>query len=94
MYYILKDKEPEQAPMDVWVRWIIYSENKTVQLTKIQDVKVSTVFLGIDHAFGYGNPILFETMIFGGKHDQYQERYSTWDEAVNGHHKACKLVVS
>ena len=33
-------------------------------------------------------------MIFGGEHDQYQERYSTWDEAIEGHKNACKLVVS
>lgn len=25
---------------------------------------VSTVFLGIDHSFGFGPPLLFETMVF------------------------------
>lgn len=29
-------------------------------------VNVSTVFLAIDHAFGDGPPVLYETMIFGG----------------------------
>jgi hypothetical protein len=46
---------------------------------------VSTVFLGLDHQWGDGPPLVFETMIFGGEHDQYQERYSTWDEAEAGH---------
>jgi hypothetical protein len=55
-------------------------------------VYVSTVFLGLDHSFGEGPPQLFETMIFGGEHDEYQERYSTWDEAEAGHKKACKLA--
>lgn len=31
-------------------------------------------------------------MIFGGQHDQYQERYSTWAEAEEGHKKAIKLA--
>lgn len=32
-----------------------------------------------------GPPILFETMIFGGEHDQYQERCSTWEQARKAH---------
>jgi len=35
---------------------------------------------------------LFETMIFGGEHDQYQVRYSTWDDALNGHQFAVNLA--
>lgn len=47
---------------------------------------VSTVFLGIDHSFSnHGEPILFETMVFGGINDQYQNRYCTFREACNGH---------
>ena len=37
-------------------------------------------------------PILFETMIFGGEHDQYQERYATREEAVEGHARAVAPV--
>ncbi len=38
-------------------------------------ILVSTVFLGLDHNFlGEGEPILFETMIFGGVHSDYQSR--------------------
>ncbi|MEO9497665.1 MAG: hypothetical protein ABJG42_24540 [Vibrio splendidus] len=50
-----------------------------------QSVVISTVFLGLDHNPFGGKPILFETMIFGGKHDDYQERYCTWDEAAQRH---------
>jgi hypothetical protein len=57
------------------------------------NVYVSTVFLGLDHRWGkQGPPILFETMIFGGVEDQYQERYATWDEAEAGHAKAVALA--
>ena len=53
---------------------------------------VSTVFLGIDHNFGEGKPLLFETMVFGGKLDEETERYSTWEEAVEGHNHMVEKV--
>jgi hypothetical protein len=31
-------------------------------------------------------------MIFGGDHDDYQERCSTWAEALEMHEQAVKLV--
>jgi len=65
-----------------------------VQQTTLEEIKVSTVFLGIDHSFGDGPPLLFETMIFGGKYEEeeYQKRYSTWAQAEAGHEVACALV--
>lgn len=64
-----------------------------VALTELPgDVRISTVFLGLDHSFGMGDtPILFETMIFGLK-DEYCERYSTWDEAEAGHRVAVEFA--
>ena len=43
------------------------------------------VFLGLDHQYGEGPPVLFETMVFGGELDQEQVRYHTWEEAAAGH---------
>jgi hypothetical protein len=64
-----------------------------VQQDKIGNVKVSTVFLGLDHNYSLdGPPLLYETMIFGGEHDQYQERYATRDEALAGHRAALLLI--
>lgn len=60
--------------------------------TAVGDVKVSTVFLMLDHQYGDGPPLLFETMVFGGKLDQEQVRYSTWDEACVGHVEMVKRV--
>lgn len=55
--------------------------------------EVSTVFMPIDHGFGYdGPPIVFETMIFGGVFDGYQDRYSTWAEAERGHARAIAML--
>jgi hypothetical protein len=57
----------------------------------IYDVRVSTVFLGLDHNhFGVGAPLLFETMVFGGEHDGDAWRCSTWEEAEKQHAKACR----
>ena len=55
------------------------------------EVRVSTVFLGIDHNYNPDKgPMLFETMIFGGALDQWQWRYSTWEEAEVTHKAICK----
>jgi hypothetical protein len=51
----------------------------------VGDVRISTVFLGIDLSYGRGPARLFETMVFGGPLDRHQERYPTWDEAAAGH---------
>lgn len=58
---------------------------KRVGFTKVGDAEVSTVWLGLDHQFGNGNPQIFETMVFGGNLDGEQRRYSTEEEALNGH---------
>lgn len=92
-YYILEDKKP--VPVDdlmEWGRWFENRENSIVEKTTIGDSDVSTVFLGLNHRYGEGEPVLFETMIFGGDEDGYQERYCTWDEAVEGHKFACEKV--
>ena len=50
---------------------------------------VSTVWLmGIDHNFGDGPPILFETMIFGGEWGSECRRYATEEQAMRGHLEA------
>lgn len=51
---------------------------------------VSTVWLGVDHNFGFnrGPPIIFETMVFKNKFelsDYAGRRYSTEEEALRGH---------
>lgn len=56
------------------------------------DIRISTVFLGMDHNYYGGPPLLYETMIFGGSHDEYQRRYSTRAEAVAGHKEALALA--
>jgi len=91
--YILKDGVPVPEPdLLVWAKWLEEDDSRRVAFTEVGDIKISTVFLGLDHAFGGGAPVLFETMIFGGEHDEYQERYHTLEEAMIGHEKAVSLA--
>lgn len=93
--YILKDDHTVVPCNDLllWASWFETAE-RSVGNTQINKIRISTVFLGIDHNFGDGDPtpVLFETMIFGGEHDDYQERYTTWDAAIAGHKKAIAKV--
>ena len=93
--YILIGKEPMLVDdLLEWAEWFETADRHVANTVLPSGVRVSTVFLGIDHSFPpstEGEPILFETMIFGGEDDSYQERYSTWEEAEAGHEQACKL---
>jgi hypothetical protein len=87
-HYILNGHEVVPAVnVAVWAQWIaIESMARTVAKTDTSGCTVSTVFLGLDHRFsGEGPPVLFETLIFGGKHDGEMWRCCTWDEAEAQH---------
>ena len=64
-----------------------FSQDRKVARTVVPeaDAEVSTVFLVIDHSHGGGRPLIFESMVFGGRLDQHCERYSTEAEARAGH---------
>ena len=91
--YILDGKMPVKATLTEWAQWFETSRDpRRVASTDKNGVRVSTVFLGVDYSYGDGPPPLFETMIFGGDHDGYEERCSTWDEAEAMHKRACSLA--
>jgi hypothetical protein len=102
--YILRGTETIPASMEEWAQWYEQSHKakdnyRTIGRTffPLEDGRyfwVSTVFLGLDHQYGDGPPILFETMVFGDSDmtDHYQQRYSTWHEAMDGHHALCLQI--
>ena len=65
---------------------------KVARSDLLGDLWVSTVFLGLDHGFGNGPPVLFETMIFSGSNGQQQWRYGTVEEARAGHAHAVRVA--
>lgn len=102
IYAILNEKhEITQVTMNQWAKWFAETTNRRVAETSIPPYYISTVFLGIDHGF-WEKSLWFETMIFiHGKNkdiledpsfQNYQERYETWEEALEGHEKAVQLV--
>jgi len=78
-----------------WATWYEANNSKRVvaRTTISDDVTVSTVFLGLDYNFlSVGPPVLWETMIFGGKHNEAQWRYRSREEAEAGHTLAVKVA--
>ena len=90
-HYILDGHKAVPVDLMTWARWFEKADRHVASTTQ-KDTRVSTVFLCLDHQFGKGRPMLFETMIFGGEHDQFQERCSTWDEAEQMHKRACQMA--
>lgn len=84
--YVLDGHELRPATDGVaWARWF-EAADRTVARTKLLDgSELSTVFLGIDHSFGHGPPLLFETAHFAIRTADILQRYSTWAEAEEGH---------
>jgi hypothetical protein len=76
-----------------WARWFeAAAADRIVARTIIGDATVSTVFLGLNHQYGDGPPLIFETLVFAGALDGEMERYSTWEEAEQGHQAMVKRV--
>lgn len=95
MYYVLDvDNQAVRVTVEVWAAWFEHVENRIVAKTEaLPGVVVSTVFLGLDHAFNGGPPVLWETLVF----DDYEEgnmmwRYTSHAAAMQGHDDACELV--
>lgn len=92
--YILVDGVPVPEPdLFKWAAWMEGAKGSSdwilARTTISKEVKVSTVFLGLDHNFDLeGPPEVFETMIFGGPKDQHCWRYSTKADALLGHENA------
>jgi hypothetical protein len=55
-------------------------------------MRVSTIFIGLNHEFLGGPPLWFETMVFGGPLDGTQQRYTTWEQAEAGHAFILKIA--
>lgn len=93
-YYILDGRTP--VPSDLAAASALLGDvtKRCVAQTKLPNgVNVSTIFLVLNHSlYERGPPMLFETMIFGGPHDQHQKRYATWAEAERGHAAAVELA--
>lgn len=86
-FYILDGKTPIRSDLREWAIWF-QTADRSVKKTHIGKATISTIFLGLDYSFGFEGewlPILFETLVFGGKLDGEMCRYCSWEEAEQGH---------
>lgn len=92
-YKLIDGKIVEEPDLLKWVEWIENADRFIDQTQVSREVRVSTEFLGIDHNLvSLGDPILFETMIFGGKFDGWQYRFRTLKEAKAGHAETVRMA--
>lgn len=86
MFY---DREGNEMSLDEWADSFMLRhtpEYKQVAFEDMGEARISTVWLGANHNMtGVGPPLIFETMIFGGPHDRWTQRYSTETAALAGH---------
>lgn len=67
-YYRLDGHKVVPCTLMEWARMFDNFAGRRVAYTEIRpDLTVSTVFLGLNHNFGDGPPLLFETMAFGAE---------------------------
>lgn len=94
IYYILdENRNIIEADLNTWASWF-GTADKHVKIDNINEIIISTVFLGLDYAYSFQHtPQIFETMVFDkdGK-DTYMTRYDTWEEAEAGHEAAVEWV--
>lgn len=91
-HYIFVNGKIKEVSFLEFAIWFEDIDNRRVDKTTINDdVFVSTIFLGIDHnfmpkeAWKENPPVLFETMVMGGKFSDKGWRYSTLNQAKRGH---------
>ncbi len=93
-HWILRGREPVPCDFLTWARSFEDIEARQIAIDVLDGaVTISTVFLGLDHGFGGGRPVLFETLVFGGPLDGEMDRYCTYDEAEAGHTAMLQRVV-
>ena len=92
--YIL-DEEGKPIPEPDPVKWAqFFIGGRVLRQDELPNgAYVSTIFLGVGPAPGeWGPPKLWETIIAGGPHDGYQERFSCREAALAGHERALALA--
>lgn len=93
--YTLNDDHSVNLVHDstAWRWWMDWADRRVDQ-TIVGPYRISTVFLGLDHNFGSGPPLLFETMCFDGNDTEVNcIRYETWEQAEWGHKEIVRRMI-
>jgi hypothetical protein len=110
MFAILDERHNVIPTNDIYeyARFFEQISKRIVAKTRISGLEVSTVFLGLNHAyFPWQEPLWFETMVFADEdramppeveallskwREHQQQRYSTWREAEEGHAQIVQII--
>lgn len=70
------------------------ANRRVAETTLASGIRISTVFLVLNHQFGDGPPLVFESMAFppDSMNELEVDRYSTWEEALAGHARMVKKL--
>ena len=92
-YVLYKDGNPVEEPdLIKWATWF-EDADRHVADERVGKSQISTVFLGIDHSFEGVEPVLWETMVFGGPLDQECSRCAgSCKDAMAMHANTVRLV--
>ena len=91
-YFLNPDHSYRPCDLLTWARQF-ESEDRQVADDEINGCRVSTVWLGTDHNYFGGSPLVFETMVFQSRgNDKYCTRHTTWEQALAGHQEAIEWV--
>jgi len=89
LYVLDENGEPRREPdVRAWAGWFANArpERQVAETMLFDDeVRVSTVFMGMDLGFGETAPVLWQTMIDCGPVDGRVWRYTSRADAVSGH---------
>jgi hypothetical protein len=94
------DRDGTSLTLEQWVKAYEGLTKKAVASTLLPDgTWISTVWLGINHQYGEGPPLIFETMVFPGQGQlaqcldwRHYDRYATEAEALAGHEAMVRKV--
>lgn len=105
-WILTKDKQIQPVNAQEYIKWvkittIAQKENHDhlrvaeSRVGVLGEIWISTVFMGVNHRFGEGPPLLFETLVFSESHKQIDGmcmRTSTWAEAEIAHQDMVERV--
>lgn len=94
------DRNNRPLSLDEYATLLRDREYKRVCSDYVGSYWVSTVWLGLDHAFMGGPPLVFESMVFADTaedsselgEDRFSDRYTTEHQAVLGHYEIVAAV--
>lgn len=88
LYY---DYDGNRIDVNEWL--VLWQGDRTIQVQNYDRGKISTVWIGLDQGFGFTEkPLIYETMIFGGKFDGHEWRAATREEALENHMTAYMML--